>query len=167
MITRFLALSFAAVACQANNAGQTPTTVTPAQRDAIADTVGKLTSDFLAAMRSLDADKAATFDSRSPDYAFLGEDASVCRTPEVCQRLNADGWKSLKSIDVRVLDSKIAVPSPTVAVETMTVGGSVSPKSGKPVAIDKAAITIVWVREADGWKMLTFHQSFTPPKTQS
>jgi hypothetical protein len=115
-------------------------------------------------MRSVDTDKAAAFDTRSADYARLGEDGSICRTAEVCERLNKDGWQSVKSIEVRVLDSKIAVPSPTVAVETMTIGGSVSPKSGKTVVIDKAAVTIVWVREADGWKMLTYHQSYPPPK---
>jgi len=164
---RFLSLALAIVACQASSVGQPNATVTPTQRAAIADTVQKLTSDFLAAMQSVDADKASSFDTRSPDYAFLSEDGGICRTPETCAKMNKEGWQSVKSMQIRVADSKIAVASPTVAVETMNIGGSIFPKSGKPVVIDKAAITIVWVREAAGWKMLTFHQSFTPPKTQS
>jgi hypothetical protein len=71
----------------------------------------------------------------------------------------------VRSMQIRVLDSKVAVPSPTVAVETMTIAGSVFPKTGKTMVVDKAALTIVWVREADGWKILTFHQSFLRPKT--
>lgn len=166
MNSRLVVLALAAIACQPRNEQQVATTVTPAQRDAIADTVGKLTADMIAAMQSIDADKAATLDSRSPDYSFVGEDGTICRTAETCQRANKEGWSSLKSMQIRILDSKIAVPAPTVAVETMTVAGSVFPKSGKTVVIDKAAFTIVWVREADGWKMLSFHQSFAPPKTQ-
>ena len=167
MTIRFLWLALAIVACQSRNERQTSATTTPAQRDAIADTVSKLTSDFLAVMRSVNADKAATFMTRSPDYAFISETGDVCRNRELCEQNNKEGWKSLKSMEIRVSDSKIAVPSPTVAVETMTVGGSISPKSGKTMVIDKAGFTIVWIREADGWKMLTFHQSFPPPRPQS
>jgi ketosteroid isomerase-like protein len=166
MRPRLLLLALAAVACQPTNDRQVAATVTPAQHDAIADTVSKLTTDFLATMQSVDADKSATFDSRSRDYAFVGEDGSICRTPEACQKLNKEGWQSLRSMQIRVLDSKVAVPSPTVAVETMSVAGSIFPKSGKAIVIDKSAFTIVWVREADGWKILSFHQSFLPPKTQ-
>lgn len=166
MTSRLLFLALAAVACQPTNDGQVAATVTPAQRDAIADTVGKLTTDFLAATRTVDADKAATFDSQSPDYAFASDDGSICRTPKPCQQANKDGFKSLRSMEIRVLESKIAVPAPTVAVETMLIAASIFPKSGKTLVIDKAALTIVWVREPEGWKMLTFHQSFVPPNTQ-
>jgi ketosteroid isomerase-like protein len=166
MSSRLLLLAFPVLACQPNNNAQIAATVTPAQRDAIADTVRKLTTDFLAAMQSVDADKADTFDSRSPDYAFVGEDGSICRTPKPCQQANKEGWKSLRSMQVRVLESKVAVPSPTVAVETMNIAGSVFPKAGKTVVIDRAALTIVWIREPDGWKILTYHQSYLPPKTQ-
>ncbi len=166
MTVRALWLVLAAVACQPNNGGQATGSVTPAQREAIADTVSKATTDFLATMRSLDADKAATFDSRSSDYTFIGEDGSVCRTPEVCQKANKDGWKGVRSLQIRTLDSKVAVPSPTVAVETMSIAGTVVDTAGKAHVVDKGAFTIVWVRETDGWKMLSFHQSFLPPKTQ-
>jgi ketosteroid isomerase-like protein len=166
MKPRLLLLALAAVACQPANDRQVAATVTPAEHDAIADTVSKVTTDLLAAMQSVDAGKLATLYSRSRDYAFVGEDGSVCRTPEVCQKLNKEAWSSVRSMQIRVLDSKVAVPSPTVAVQTMTIAGSVSPTSGKTIVIDKAAFTIVWVREADGWKILSFHQSFLPPKTQ-
>jgi ketosteroid isomerase-like protein len=164
---RLLSLALAMVACKPNNVGQADATVTPTQREAIADTVRNLTSDFFGAMQSVDADKAASFATSSPDYTFLSEDGGVCRTPETCQKLNKEGWQSVKSMQIRVIDSKVAVVSPTVAVETMTIGGSIFPKSGKTIVVDKAAITIVWVREAGGWKMLTFHQSFPPPNPRS
>ena len=165
MRPRLLLLALAVVACKPVSVREAAA-VTPAQHDAIADTVSKLTTDFLAAMQTVDADKSAAFLTRSPDYAFVSQDGSVCRTPEVCEKLNREGWKSVRSMQIRVLDSKVAVPSPTVAVETMTIAGSVFPKTGKTMVVDKAALTIVWVREADGWKILTYHQSFLPPKTQ-
>ena len=166
MRAKLLLLALGAVACKPVNVREATATVTRAQHDAIADTVTKLTTDVLAAMQTVDADKSAAFLTHSPDYAFISEDGSVCRTPEVCEKLNREGWKSVRSMQIRVLDSKVAVPSPTVAVETMTFAGSVFPKTGKAMVVDKGAFTIVWVREADGWKILTFHQSFIPPKTQ-
>lgn len=161
-----LLFALAVVACKPVSVREAAATVTPAQHDAIADTVTKLTTEVLAIFQNVDADKYAAFDSRNPDYAFVAEDGSVCRTPEACEKLNREGWNGLRSMQIRVLDSKVAVPSPTVAVETMTVAGSVFPKTGKTMVVDKAGLTIVWVREADGWKILTFHQSFLPPKTQ-
>ena len=166
MKTGLLLLALVAVACKPVSVPDASAPVTPAQHDAIADTVTRLTTDFIAAMQTVDADKSATFLTHSPDYAYVGQDGGVCRTPEVCEKLNREGWKDVRSMQIRVLDSKVAVPSPTVAVETMTVAGSVFPKTGKAMVIDKAALTIVWVREADGWKILSYHQSYLPPKTQ-
>ena len=139
--------------------------VTTAQRDAIVDTVRKATADFLAAAQSVDADKFGSFLTTSPDYAYAAQDGSICRTPQVCLRLTKEGWSDVQSMQIRVTDAKIAVPSPTVAVETMSISGDVVPKSGKTMTIDKAALTIVWVRETTGWKILSLQQSYPPPKT--
>lgn len=166
MKARLVLLAAAAVACKPTSVPPAEATMSPAERAAIADTVSKLTTDLISAMQSVDADKAAALDSRSPDYTFAGEDGTICRTFEVCEKLNREGWQSLKSMQIRVLESKVAVPAPTVAVETMTIAGSVVPKSGKTMTVDKVAFTIVWIHETNGWKILTFHQSFAPPKTQ-
>jgi len=96
MTSKLLLLGLAAIACHPATDRQGADIVTPAQRAAIADTVGKLTTEFIAAMQTVDADKAASFDSGSPDYSFISEDATVCRTPEICQRLNKEGWQALR-----------------------------------------------------------------------
>jgi ketosteroid isomerase-like protein len=141
-------------------------TVTPAQREAIAEAIRRATTEFLAAISSVDAEKAASFDSRSADFTFAGDDGSICRTPEVCHKGMKEGFDGLRSQEIRISDAKIAVLAPNVAVETMSAVGSFSTKAGKTMVIDKSAFTMVWVREAEGWKVLVIHQSFLPPKAQ-
>ena len=155
----------AAVAWHSSSA-QVGAPMSVTQRDAIADTVRKVTTDFLGAMQTVDADKVAAFATSSPDYAFVSEDGSIVRTSQAWQQGMKQAWSDVQSLHLRLLDAKIAVPSPTVAIETMSLGADMRLKSGEPVTIDKAALTIVWVREATGWKILSLHQSFLAPKPQ-
>ena len=164
MRSRALLLAVATVAWHSSSA-QVGSSVTPAQRDGITDTVRKATTDLFAAMQTIDADKVATFVTSSPAFAYVGEDGSIIRTPQAWSQSTKDGWSDLQSMQIRVSDSQVAVPSPYVAIETVSLGGTIVPKSGKPYTIDKAALTIVWVREPAGWKMFSFHQSYQLPKT--
>ena len=164
MRSRAFLLALAVVAWHSSSA-QISGGVTPVQRDAIADTVRKATTDLFGAMQTVNADKVATMATSSLDFAYVGEDGSIIRTPQAWNQSTRDGWSDLQSMRIHVLDSKVAVPSPYVAVETVSLGGTIVPKSGRPYTIDKAALTIVWVREPGGWKMFSFHQSYQLPKT--
>ncbi|HJP60390.1 MAG TPA: nuclear transport factor 2 family protein [Gemmatimonadaceae bacterium] len=164
MTSRAFLLTLAVVSWH-SSAAQIITSVTTIQRDAIADTVRKATADFLAAAQSVDVDKAGAFVSSSPDFAYVAQTGDITRTPEAWKQETREGWADVRSMQIRPVDSRIAVVSPTVAVETMSFSGTVVPKSGKATVVDKAAFTMVWVREPAGWKVLSFHQSFLPPRT--
>ena len=168
MRSRAFLLTLAAAAAVAwhSTSAQVGVTVTPAQRDAITDTVRKVTTDFLAAMQTVDVEKVAAFVTSSPDYAVVSEDGSIVRTSQLWQQRTKEVWSDLQSMQIRLLDSRIAVPASTVAIETMSLDADIRLKSGEPVTIDKVGLTIVWVREASGWKILSLHQSFLAPKPQ-
>ena len=158
-----LILSLCAIACERSNQSQVGTELTPAQRSAIADTVGKLINDFFAVGEQVDADKAAAFFSPRPDFSAALENGAVSTSSESFLKDVREGWKGLRSQRINMGDSRIAVLSPTVAVATISATASAVDTAGKKISIPKAAFTLVWIRESGGWKVLSFHQSFPPP----
>jgi hypothetical protein len=163
--TKLIVLMLSAAACQQRTAQQSEPTLTSGQRAAITDSVRKATADFIAAVEHVDTARAAPFYSRSPDFTFASN-GDVFTSWEAFQPVFREGWNGLRSQHIAVVNSKIAVISPTTVVETISASGSFVDTAGKKSLIDKAAITLIWVRDSSGWKILSFHQSFPPPRTQ-
>jgi hypothetical protein len=59
-----------------------------------------------------------------------------------------------------------AVLSPNSVVESISANANSVDTAGKKEILNKAAMTFIWVRDSSGWKILSLHQSFPPPKTQ-
>lgn len=163
--TTILALLLPAVACQQRNAQRNEAAPNSAQRAAITDTVRKATSDFLAAAEHVDTAKAAAFLSHGSDFTFAS-DGTAWTGWDSFKTVFYDGWKDTRSQQISVHNSSFAVLSPSVVVETISASGNVVDTAGKKRVIDKSAITLLWVRDSTGWKILSVHQSFAPPKTQ-
>ena len=163
--TKLLVLTLSAVACQQRTSQQGEATVSSSQRAAITDSVRKATSDFFAAAEHVDKAKAAPFFSHGRDFTFAS-DGSAWIGWESFQGLFDEGWKDVRSQQISVHNSSLAVLSPSVVVETISASGNVVDTAGKKRIIDKSAMTLLWVRDSTGWKILSLHQSFAPPATK-
>ena len=157
-------LMLTAAACQQRTAQQSESTLTSGQRDAITDTVRRATADFIAAVEHVDTTKAGPFFIHSPDFTFASN-GELMTGWQAFQPV-FKGWNGLRSQRITFLNSRIAVLSPTTAVETISATGDVVDTAGKARRIDKSAITLLWVRDSTSWKILSIHQSFPEPKAE-
>ena len=163
--TKLLMLLLTAVACQQRVAQQSESTLTKDQRDAITDSVRQATGDFITAVEHVDTSKAAPFFSHGPDFTFASN-GELMTGWEAFQPVFREGWKDLRSQRIAFHNSRIALLSPTIALETISASGNIVDTTGKTRVIDKAALTLLWVRDSSSWKILSFHQSFPEAKAQ-
>ena len=141
-----------------------PVDLTYAQRTTIANTVRQVADQFLRQSQSGDvAGWMALFSSDENMRYVLGgsvwtRDALEAEHKALMESQQEANW---------VWDEvHVAVLSSDVAALTGTLHGSITYRSGQVVSFDKAAMTMVLIRNNGEWKIINAHESFgAPPKS--
>lgn len=142
-------------------AAATSGAVSDADRNAVEAGVRQATRDFVEAAKRLDTERVYSFFSSSPGFAVADNGTFITSRDRFHEAL-AGYYKSFRSQEIQVEDTRIAALGPDKAVETLS--GTFAPvdNSGNKAAPRTFNWTLVWVREPDGWKILHGHQSFLP-----
>ena len=138
-----------------------PGALSDADKAAVESSVRQATSDFVDAAEHVDADRVFSFFSARPGFAVANNGVFV-PSPHQFHTALTGFYKGYKSQDIQISDTRIVALSPNAAVESMI--GTFSPvdNAGTKAAARTFNWTFVWVREANGWKVLQGHQSFLP-----
>ena len=72
-------------------------------------------------------------------------------------------YATLQSDEIRLSESKIIVLSPATAIITASGTFSNVDKAGKVSPRIPLSLTLLWVREPAGWKILHIQESFGQP----
>ena len=144
-------------------AAATTSGVSDSQSAAITDSIRRATDAFVQAGSRVDPDAVFAFFSRSPGFA-AADNGTLYTSLDKLREVYTGIYKGLRSNDLQVGDSRITILSPTAAVETFT--GTFAPvdTAGNKAAARPLNLTMLWVREPGGWKILQIHQSFAPAR---
>jgi uncharacterized protein (TIGR02246 family) len=130
-------------------------------RAAVVASVRQATNDFVTAAEHLDTDRVFGFFSSNPGFAVANNGVFMTSRDQFHEAI-AGYYKGFRSQDINISDTRIAALTPNLAVETLI--GTFAPvdNAGNRAAPRTFNWTFLWVREADGWKVLQGHQSFAP-----
>lgn len=136
----------------------TKTELTDEQKEAVTSEVKKQFNDNLSDLSKLDIDIWSEFWSKD-DFVSASSGTNYFSTLEEF-RDSVINWFSLRqSQKVEIIDVKIKVLTPELAILTSTVNWNVLFKSGEQFN-SKSLVSLLWEKETNGWKSIFLHESF-------
>lgn len=142
--------------------GQGPAGMTPQQQETAKKEIAEVVKVIFQNLEKKDADVLFQSYSSSSDFAFVTTDGSMIDLQEA-RNHHAAWFKSLSSLKVTTIkDSFIFLPGNDVICSwlgkfEMTLG------SGEQVKIDRFAITFIFRKTDNQWKVIYQHSSALPP----
>ncbi len=112
-----------------------------------------------------DVEKTFADASMSSDFK-MADNGSVYPSREATVAAFREDFLSLQSQEVRIVEQDVAVVSRDVAISTTRGVFSARYKSGKMMPNTAFVWTVLWRREAGGWRFVNVHQSFKPSGAQ-
>lgn len=159
---RSLAAMLFVIACQTVPMTQSANSLSRSQRNAIADSVQQAMDHLTAAADRANAPETFAFFSRSPDFTSA-DNGLFYTSADSLQRVYTKIYGAIRSQNLVFTQSKIVVLSATAAVLSGTGTFSGVDLSGAATPTGRFAMSLLWVREPTGWKVLHAHQSFVRP----
>jgi SnoaL-like protein len=156
------AMLFVAIACQPVPVTQSAKSLTLSQRNSIADSVQRAMDHLTAAADRANAPETFALFSRSPDFTSA-DNGLFYTSADSLQRVYTEVYATIRSQSLVFTQSKIVVLSPAAAIMSGTGTFSAVDLSGAATPTGKFAMSLLWVREPTGWKVLHAHQSFVQP----
>lgn len=145
-------LVFAAVACQPKAAVVDP------QDPVIVAAIDSILNVAMAGAAAANAEQALSVTTKDQDFTFVTGDLMLLGYDNILPRFK-DTYSMVQKQSSEIIEKRIRVLSPDVAVVTAITEGTYTDKAGftsQPVGLGS---TIIFVRKNGEWRAVHFHQS--------
>lgn len=115
----------------------------------------------LEGSQNVDADQVLAMAEGSSDFSFITGDIMLSGFDRIHESF-AKTYDGLESQSTTVLEQRIRVLSPNVAILTAVSEGSYTDKAGWTSELVGLGITLVFVRNDGEWRLEHAHQSVAP-----
>jgi uncharacterized protein (TIGR02246 family) len=150
----------AAIACAVLSASCQPAGFDP-NDPAVVAAIDSIVEEAMAGSRNVDADRVLAMAQGEGELTFITGDVMLSGL-EYIRETFRDTYAGLERQDQTILEKRVRVLSPDVAIVIAVAEGTYTDKAGwtsEPVGI---GTTIVFVRENGEWRARHAHQSIAP-----
>lgn len=131
--------------------------LTPEQESAIADSVRSLTEETLATWNELNPEPYLDYYSEDLHFYYQGSHLPRNKFEEVVRK-QMDLYQEFTT---EMSDPQVEVLGPDASVVSFKYKGTAVDTAGNPDSLD-AALTVIFERRNDGWKIVQAHESIVP-----
>jgi uncharacterized protein (TIGR02246 family) len=133
--------------------------MTTASANAVMAEVRAANDNLLAAVATADADRVFAVYSRRPDFA-VADNGVLYTSVDTVREVYRGIYRGFRGIAITMDTTRVAVISSNAAVMTGLGTVTSTDTAGVRQPSMRLTVTILWVREPEGWRVRQMHQSF-------
>jgi uncharacterized protein (TIGR02246 family) len=141
---------------------QEPAQMTPQEQDVAKKEINEVVSQLIQAASKLDAEALLQSYSNSPDFILLTTTGSMVDY-EGTKNSTAEVYKSLTALTFTTIKNEFRFLTGNIVVCAWLGKCDATFKTGEQATIDSYAITFVFKKLDNRWKIIYSHESASPP----
>lgn len=142
------------------------TTLSPAHRAAIVDSVQTMLTTWRDAFNTMDFERAASFYSSDPEFRWFEGGELKYRSATEMYKVMEGERAMFRALSLSLIEPRVTALAPGVAVVTMNFAQKMTDSAGAVTGV-AGAVSATVVHADSGWRFLTGHAGLLEPPADS